>query len=118
MEHLILRGAVLRNTDFAYCIVIYTGANTKIIKNLKPAKAKTSTLERQLNYFVGAAFVYNAFLLISSVWIEYTLYSDLLTLQNARKSTNPRDYAIMWYIGPVEDSSQLVTFFLNLWHSI
>lgn len=110
MEHLILRGSVLRNTDFAYCIVIYTGSNTKIIKNLKPAKAKISTLEKQLNYFVGAAFVYNAFLLISSVWIEYVLYSNLLTLQGQRKITNPNDFAIMWYIGPVEESSSVVRF--------
>lgn len=112
MENLMLRGAVLKNTDFAYFVVVYTGADTKIIKNLKPAKAKTSTLERQLNYFVGVAFIYNFFLLISSVWIEYQSYQNILTKQNERKTTNPNDYAIMWYIGPVEESTSTVSFFI------
>lgn len=105
MDHLILRGAVLRNTDFAYAIVVYTGSDTKIIKNLKPAKAKTSTLERQLNYFVGGAFVFNAFLLISSVVIDYVGFIQILNLQKERQLTEPYDYAIAWYIGPVQDSA-------------
>jgi hypothetical protein len=110
MDHLILRGAVLRNTDFAYAIVVYTGADTKIIKNLKPAKAKTSTLERQLNYFVGGAFVFNAFLLISSVVISYAGFIQELNQQKERQKTNPYDYAVTWYIGPVQDSAATVSY--------
>jgi phospholipid-transporting ATPase len=86
-------------------MVVYTGSNTKIIKNLKPAKLKTSTLERQLNWFVGGAFVYNAFLLISSVVIDYTRYLGIFEAQQKRAQTNPYDFAIEWYLGPVESSS-------------
>jgi phospholipid-transporting ATPase len=105
LDNLILRGAVLRNTEFAYAVVVYTGANTKIIKNLRPAKLKTSTLEKQLNWFVGGAFVYNAFLLISSVVMDYIGYINILELQKKRQLTDPYDYAIDWYLGPVETSS-------------
>jgi phospholipid-transporting ATPase len=112
MDNLILRGAVLRNTEFAYFLVIYAGSDTKIIKNLKPAKSKTSTLEQQLNWFVGWAFVFNAFLLISSVVIEYIYYSSTLSAQTQRQQTVPYDYAIQWYLGPVETSSSTVSYAL------
>ena len=72
---------------------------------MKPAKTKSSTLERDLNYFVGAAFVFNALLLISSVLLDYYGYTRILSQQKTRKELFPYDYAIQWYIGPVQDST-------------
>ncbi|KNC96780.1 phospholipid-translocating P-type ATPase, flippase, variant 2 [Spizellomyces punctatus DAOM BR117] len=104
LTNLMLRGAVLRNTDFAYAIVIYTGSNTKIIKNLKKPKPKSSTLERQLNWLVMGAFVYNAALLISSVWLEWRLYKRAYDREMASKATDPVNYPVNWYLGPVDDN--------------
>ncbi|RKO89133.1 hypothetical protein BDK51DRAFT_23151 [Blyttiomyces helicus] len=88
MSNLLLRGAVLRNTEFCYALVIYTGGNTKIIKNLKRAAGKSSSLERRLNWLVCGAFVYNAILLVSS----------------GTNSSFPGDYAVEWYLGPADSS--------------
>ncbi|KAI9205923.1 uncharacterized protein BJ171DRAFT_500123 [Polychytrium aggregatum] len=100
----VLRGAVIRNTDWVYAVVVYTGNDTKIMKNLKQTGGKTSTMERKLNYLVLVAFAYNAVLLVSSVMLEYSGYISILQEETAFMQTQPNDYAIEWYLGPVETS--------------
>jgi len=48
-DNLLLRGSVLRNTDFIIGMVLYTGPDTKIMLNSIPSKPKWSKLEEQLN---------------------------------------------------------------------
>jgi len=74
ISNLLLRGAVLRNTDFAFAVVLYTGPNTKIMKNLKKAGQKRSRLEKSLNKFVFAAFLFNMALLLTSVMLELSYF--------------------------------------------
>jgi len=45
----LLRGCSLKQTKFIYGIVVYTGDNTKIMKNSPSAKSKTSRLENAMN---------------------------------------------------------------------
>ena len=44
-ENLLLRGMSLKNTDYLYGIVIFTGHETKVMKNSEEAKYKSSRLE-------------------------------------------------------------------------
>ena len=74
MRNMVLRGMVLRNTDHVQLLAVFTGKNTKIIRNLKQRKQKTSRLERSVNLFTLAAFAFNAFLLVSSVLFENAVY--------------------------------------------
>ncbi|KAI8811238.1 hypothetical protein BJ742DRAFT_798686, partial [Cladochytrium replicatum] len=105
MNQLLLRGAVLRNTDFVWALVIYVGSNTKIIKNLKRATGKASTLQRKLNTFVLWAFVINAALLASSVALEIVRYMGLERQERAREAAGETvDYAVEWYLGPQDRS--------------
>ncbi|KAI9102559.1 hypothetical protein DFS34DRAFT_673834 [Phlyctochytrium arcticum] len=104
LANLFLRGAVLRNTDFCWAVVVYTGTNTKIVKNLKRPKMKQSSLTGQLNKLVLVALAYNMFLLFTSVVLEYVQYKKILDKERARKLTHPNDYAIHWYVGPVDDN--------------
>ena len=48
-KNILLRGSVLRNTDFVFGLVLYTGHQTKIMLNSIRAKPKRSKLEQQIN---------------------------------------------------------------------
>ena len=79
MNQFIPRGSVLRNTQFIYGIVIYAGKDTKIMRNLKSGKLKFSTLESKLNRLILGVFVYNLFLIVSSVILEYVNWNFIRT---------------------------------------
>ncbi|KAI8612453.1 hypothetical protein BC830DRAFT_1136639 [Chytriomyces sp. MP71] len=74
MTNLILRGSVLRNTESAWVSVVYTGADTKIIRNLKKPPGKESRMMKWLNLLVMGIFIYNAVILFVSCGLEYAQY--------------------------------------------
>lgn len=45
----LVRGSVLRNTDWAIGLVCYTGSDTKLVKNSRKAPSKLSNLDRLVN---------------------------------------------------------------------
>jgi phospholipid-translocating ATPase len=49
IQMVLLRGTVLRNTDWVIGIVLYTGADTKIVLNSGGTPSKRSKVERQMN---------------------------------------------------------------------
>ena len=56
-EHIILRGCLLKNTTWAYGLVVYAGADTKVFKNSTKAPSKQSQAEKMMNQFVAFLFV-------------------------------------------------------------
>lgn len=57
LDNLLLRGCVLRNTDYAIGIVIAAGVETKIMLNSGVTPTKKSKISRDLNYYVFVNFV-------------------------------------------------------------
>lgn len=51
-EQMLLRGSSLRNTEYIYGLVVFTGHDTKIMMNSVGSKAKMSKLERATNIYI------------------------------------------------------------------
>lgn len=64
-ENMLLRGCSLKNTEFIYGIAIFTGHDTKVMKNAASAKYKFSSLENKMNMAIGLILVTQ--LILSSI---------------------------------------------------
>ncbi|KAH7023568.1 hypothetical protein EDB80DRAFT_45620 [Ilyonectria destructans] len=51
-EQLLLRGATLRNTPWVYGVVVFTGHETKLMRNATATPIKRTKVEKQLNWLV------------------------------------------------------------------
>ncbi|MCQ2817766.1 MAG: phospholipid-translocating P-type ATPase [archaeon] len=52
VKNILLRGGKLKNVDYVYGIVIYTGKDTKLLQNIKHSSLKTSHIDKKLNIIV------------------------------------------------------------------
>ena len=52
----LLKGSILKNTNWVIGIVVYTGMNNKIILNSKKPRLKMSKVEKSLNYYLSFVF--------------------------------------------------------------
>ena len=71
-KEFLLKGSVLRNTNWIIGIVLYTGKNNKIILNSKKPKVKISLLEKNLNKFITVLLIIIVFLCLFSL-LRYNL---------------------------------------------
>ncbi len=55
-KQVVLRGCVLKNTDYFLGVVIYCGKETKIMKNSVRAQHKQSKLEKSLSFYIASMF--------------------------------------------------------------
>ena len=51
-EQILYRGAVLRNTRWAYGVVIFAGKDTKLMQNSGKTKLKRTSIDRLLNFII------------------------------------------------------------------
>ncbi len=62
LNNLILKGCVLKNTDYVCGIIVYSGKNTKIMKNAKNVKSKSSKVLKVMNKFLYSLFIFEIIL--------------------------------------------------------
>lgn len=51
-DNILLRGTILRNTEWCYGVVIFAGKDTKLIQNSGKAKFKRTSIDRLLNFVI------------------------------------------------------------------
>ena len=51
-EQLLMRGSILRNTEWIYGLAVYTGKETKMVQNWKGKRQKRSCAEHSMNRFL------------------------------------------------------------------
>ena len=88
IKNLLLRGCTLKNTQYVYGVVIYTGMDTKIYKNSKKSTRKVSNLMKTMNKVLYSVFIFQwliviTFSTLSLFWIKkvqsvhkYLAYQD------------------------------------------
>ncbi|KAI3932909.1 hypothetical protein MKW92_026175 [Papaver armeniacum] len=89
-QQLLLRDSKLRNTDYIYGVVIFTGSDTKVMQNSTDPPSKRSRVEKKMDkviYFLFAILVLMSF--IGSIWFGITTSKDLVNGRMKR-----------WYLRP------------------
>ena len=71
IKEFILKGSILKNTNWIVGVVIYTGMSNKIILNSKKPRMKISQIEIKMNYCLIGVF---CFLVASSLFYSYYHY--------------------------------------------
>eukprot|EP01125_Pyxidicula_operculata_P020507 TRINITY_DN7599_c0_g2_i1.p1 TRINITY_DN7599_c0_g2~~TRINITY_DN7599_c0_g2_i1.p1 ORF type:complete len:1186 (-),score=234.52 TRINITY_DN7599_c0_g2_i1:63-3599(-) len=92
-NNILLRGAVIKITDWVNVIVVYTGEETKLVLNQQDAPSKFTHVERTLNRYVFGLFLFVILLCIVSAMLA-------LLWQSERGIK-----AVYLYISPVETST-------------
>ncbi|KAM6470600.1 phospholipid-transporting ATPase ID-like isoform 3-T3 [Liasis olivaceus] len=74
-EQLLLRGCIIRNTDWCFGLVIFAGPDTKLMQNSGRTTLKRTSIERLMNFLVLVIFVFLAIMCLilaigSCIW-EY-----------------------------------------------
>uniref|UniRef100_A0A8B9CWZ1 Phospholipid-transporting ATPase n=1 Tax=Anser brachyrhynchus TaxID=132585 RepID=A0A8B9CWZ1_9AVES len=100
-DKILLRGCKVRNTDFCHGVVIFAGADTKIMKNSGKTKFKRTKIDSLMNYMVYTIFLV-LILLSAGLAIGHTYWEQQIGNSS-------------WYLYDAEDYSPPYRGFLNFW---
>lgn len=91
-ENILLRGAVLRNTDWVIGLACFTGADTKLVMNSVATPSKFSQLDMLINHTV--------------IFILYIMIICVCSLGAAAVYVNRAAFDQLWYAGYSTDLSE------------
>ncbi|NWS06057.1 AT8B1 ATPase, partial [Motacilla alba] len=100
-DKILLRGCKIRNTDFCPGMVIFAGADTKIMKNSGKTRFKRTKIDSLMNYMVYTIIVV-LILLSAGLAIGHTYWEQQIGNSS-------------WYLYDAQDSSPAYRGFLNFW---
>lgn len=84
-DQLLLRGAMLRNTSWIFGIVVYTGHETKLMRNSMLAPLKRSSVDKLTNIQILLLFA-----ILLAMCILCSVFNEVWTNMHAKTD---------WYIG-------------------
>lgn len=60
-DKVLLRGCILRNTQWCYGVVLFAGRDTKLMQNSGKTKFKRTSIDRLLNFIILGVKLYSTF---------------------------------------------------------
>ncbi|CAN0876633.1 Putative phospholipid-transporting ATPase 9 [Linum grandiflorum] len=96
-QQLLLRDSKLRNTDFIYGVVVFTGLDTKVMQNATPPPSKRSKIEKKMDqiiYFLFGVVFLMAF--IGSIFFGVSTKEDLKDGRMKRWYLKPDDSEVFF----------------------
>ena len=94
-KNLLLRGTKLKNTDWVVGITVYTGKNTKIMKNGCESSTKISNIERRVNNIILVILLFEVLCSgISTLFCFLKCIDNTLFLDYIRQEPNTNCSAI------------------------
>ncbi|GMH27539.1 hypothetical protein Nepgr_029382 [Nepenthes gracilis] len=93
-QQLLLRDSKLRNTDFVYGAVVFTGHDTKVMQNATDPPSKRSRIERKMDHIIY--FLFSMLFLMAFVG---SIFFGIATKDDLKKNIMKR-----WYLRP-DDST-------------
>ncbi|XP_032149470.1 phospholipid-transporting ATPase IC [Sapajus apella] len=100
-DKILLRGCVIRNTDFCHGLVVFAGADTKIMKNSGKTRFKRTKIDYLMNYMVY------------TIIVVLILLSAGLAIGHAYWEAQVGNYS--WYLYDGEDATPSLRGFFNFW---
>lgn len=102
-DQLLLRGATLRNTPWVHGLVVFTGHETKLMRNATGTPIKKTDVERRLNYMI---------LMLGAILITLSIISSIGDVV-IRSTTGKK----MWYLilGDFNGAKQFFSDILTYW---
>ncbi|KAK7858536.1 putative phospholipid-transporting atpase 9, partial [Quercus suber] len=111
-QQLLLRGSKLRNTDFIYGAVIFTGHDTKVMQNSTAPRSKRSKIEKRMDkivYFLFFILVLMSF--VGSIFFGISTSEDLEDGRMTRWYLRPDDTTV--YYDPERAPAAAILHFLT-----
>ncbi|XP_020970663.1 putative phospholipid-transporting ATPase 9 [Arachis ipaensis] len=93
-QQLLLRDSKLRNTDFIYGVVIFTGHDTKVMQNSTDPPSKRSNVERRMD-----KIIYFLFLILFLISFIGSIFFGIATREDLENGRMKR-----WYLRPDDTS--------------
>ena len=78
IKNILLRGARLKNVDYVYGIVLYSGHDTKLMQNIGHSSLKMSSIDIKLNYIILIIFIVCIIINIISSLLGISIRESLL----------------------------------------
>lgn len=96
-NNLLLRGTSLKNTEWIYGLVVYSGHDTRIMKNQSKTRTKLSKLEKQTNQQIIYVFLFQV-----AICLVGAGFNQLWTL---RMGTNQHAYLALFSTEMIDTSN-------------
>ena len=92
VKNFMLRGSILKNTDWVIGVCAYTGKDTKIMKNAEDSKYKQSNIESKTNKLILLIFLFQVI-----ICITISIFNWFWTRKNAEKYDKviPNEYSTL-----------------------